>query len=160
MSKAKVVANLNIEEPSFQPVEVFERADEKFRREYAEAGADWAYFIVMFLRGRRRLDIQPAEVVQTHLFLRSSDAERRALLLVCETDNEIHPSPEDARRLREKDNWLDEYLSGRNLGHADWVNQIQNIPARVRERENYDRNLFPRVYKQPRLFSFLFEGKR
>jgi hypothetical protein len=137
-------------------VEVFERAEDRERREYSENGCDWAYFVVRVLQGRRRLEIQPSEIISTRLYARADGLEKRALEMICATDNEMTPSPEDKRRLLERDHWLDEYLSGRNIGHADLVNQIQNIPAKVAERERFDRTYFKKVYKQPRLFSFLW----
>jgi hypothetical protein len=110
----------------------------------------------MFLRGRRRLDIQPAEIVTTRLYQRSSEAERRAILMVCETEHEIQPPPEDERELRSRDAWLMDFVDGRNLGHADRVAQITAIPVHVAERQKFDRTYFKTMYKSPRLFSFLW----
>ena len=137
--------------------DVFESAEEKFRREYAEVGADWSYFIVQFLRGRRRLDIQPAEIVKTQIFLRADDAERRALEFVCEVDHPTRPSPDDELKLRIRDQFLIDYVDGLTLGHADLVAEIKSIPYRVAAREQSDRALFAKVYESPRLFTWIWE---
>jgi hypothetical protein len=124
---------------------------------WALAGCDWAYFLAEFLRGRRRLDIQPAEIVKTQLYQRSSEAEQRALCLVCETGKEINPLREDERRLRIRDQFLMNYVDGHNLGHADLVKELTSIPAKVAERDHFDRAMFARVYDSPRLFDWIWE---
>src|SRR6266568_2281205 len=133
-------------EQSVEMPEVFERAEDRERREYAAVGADWAYFLVQYLRGRRRLEISSEEIVETQIYIRSSDAERRALLFVCESENEIKPSSDDKFRLQILDQFLLDYLEGRTLGHADWVAQIRSIPLRVAERQQFDRQLFPKTF--------------
>jgi hypothetical protein len=132
---------------------------EVFRMQWASSGADWGYFFIEFLRGRRRLDVQPEEIKHTQLWLRSDDLEKRALEMVCATEHELHPNPEDERILRSRDSFLMDFIDGRNLGHADLVTQVMSIPARVAERERFDRNTFPTVYESPRLFGWIFEGK-
>ena len=143
-------------EPSFQPIEVFESADDKFRREYAEVGADWAYFLCQFLRGTRRLEISSEEIVETHLYRRSDDIEKRALFFVCESENEIKPSSDDKFKLQVLDQFLFDYLEGRTLGHADWVAQIRSIPFKVAERQRFDADLFPKTFPSPKLFSWIW----
>src|ERR1700730_3258699 len=146
--KAKVVANQNIE-PSVELHEVFENAEDRTRRIWAENGCDYAYFVVRFLQGRRRLEIQPSEIVKTQLYARSDVFEKRALEMVCATEREIPPSPEDERRLRTQDQFLVDYIEGRNLGHADLVNQLRSIPTKVAERERFDRTTFAKVWESP-----------
>ena|ERR1700680_2097925 len=150
------VENQNIE-PSFQPVEVFETVEDRTRREWAASGADWAYFIVRFLQEGRRLDIQPSEIVKTQLYGRSDDFEKHALDMVCATDHEIKPSPEDERRLRTRDNFLMDYVDRKTLGHMDLVKQLASIPAKVAERQRFDATLFSKVWESPRLFSWLWK---
>src|SRR6266568_3073732 len=133
-------------EQSVEMPEVFERAEDRERREYAAVGADWAYFIVEYLRGRRRLEISSEEMVETQIYIRSSDAERRALRFVCESENEIKPSSDDKFRLQILDQFLFDYLEGRTLGHADLVAQIKSIPFAVAERQQFDRQLFPKTF--------------
>ena len=140
--------------------DVFESAEEKFRREYAEVGADWAYFLVQFLRGKRRADIQPEEIVETQLYLRATEAERRALEFVCQVDHPLHPSPDDRLKLRIRDQFLSDFVDGLTLGHADLVAEIEAIPYKVAAREQSDRALFANVYEQPRLFAWVWERGR
>ena len=154
---SKAVAQATQIEPSFQPFEAYENADDRARREYAEIGADWAYFIVEYLRGRRRLDISTEEIVETQLYLRSNDVEKRALLFVCDSPNEIKPSSDDKFRLQILDQFLLDYVESKTLDHSDLVHQIKSIPARVAERQRFDRQLFTKTYESPRLFSWLFE---
>lgn len=127
------------------------------RKTWNTPGCDWAYFIVQFLRGHRRLEIQASEITETQLYLRSDEIERHALRLVCESEYPRTPSAEDARRLIERDQFLTAYLEGRILGHANWVTEIRLIPARVAERQQFDRKTFQTVYASPRLFGLLWE---
>jgi len=147
-------------EQSVEMPEVFERAEDRERREYASVGADWAYFIVAFLRGRRRLEISRDEIVETQLYLRSNDVEKRALLFVCDSPNEIKPSSDDKFRLQILDQFLLDYVESKTLGHSDLVHQIKSIPARVAERQRFDRQLFPKTFPSPKLFSWVFGERR
>ena len=142
--------------PSNTKPEALESPTEKFRREYAEVGADWAYFLVQFLRGKRRAEIQPEEIKQTQIYLRANDAERRALDFVCQVDHLLHPSPEDKLKLRIRDQFLCGYVDGLTLGHADLVAEIKSIPFQIAKRAKADRALFANVYEQPRLFGWIF----
>jgi hypothetical protein len=146
-------------EASASGPEVFENADDKFRRQYAELGADFAYFIAQFLRGRRRLEIQPEEILKTQLYLRANDAERRGLNFICEVDHPMRPSPDDELKLRVRDQFLIDYVDGLILGHADLVAEIRSIPLRVAAREQADRSLFAKVYESPRLFEWIWKAR-
>ena len=148
-------------EPSTEIVETFETVEDKTRREYASAGADYAYFIVQFLQGRRRLEIQPSEIVKTQTYARSDEIEKKALRIICESDHEIPPSPEDELKLRTRDQLLLSYVEGRNLGHADSVQQLTSIPQKVAERQYFDSALFGgRVYTSPVIFRWVWRGNR
>src|SRR5712691_9052126 len=139
------------------------QAQNQERREWAEAGGDWAFFLVQFLRGQRRLPVQASEIVETQLYLRSSEAERKALLLVCDAEHShpIYIEPEQKRELADRDGWLLNFVSGSNLGHADRVAQIVAIPAAVAAREKFDRDLFPQAhYPITKIFSWVFEKAR
>ena len=153
---SKAVAQATQIEPITHLVEMFEHPDDKARREYADVGADWAYFLVQYLRGTRRLEISSEEIVETQIYIRSSDAERRALLFVCESENEIKPSSDDKFKLQVLDQFLFDYLEGRTLGHADLVAQIRSIPFKLAERQRFDRQLFAKTYESPRLFSWIW----
>lgn len=146
-------------EPSAEIHEIFELTSDRERRIWAESGCDYVYFVVRFLQGKRRLEIQPEEIVLTKLYRRSDDLERRALRMVCDSGCVQVPSPEDSRRLREMDNWLYEYLEHRNIGHADKVKMLQSIPAHVMERQRFDSTYFATLYTSPKLFGFLWEAR-
>jgi len=159
--KMTALKTKDIEEPSAEMVlPDFVTPAEALRKKWAELGCDSAYFVVEFLRGRRRLEIQPEEITHTQLYQRANDAERRALDLVCESDKESHPSPEAERRLRSRDAFLMDFIDGRNLGHADLVKQILSIPAHVAEREKFDRTYFRTMYTSPKLFGWIWEEKQ
>jgi hypothetical protein len=144
-------------EPTTSMPEAFESPTDKARREFAEMGADATYFVARFLQGKRRVDIQPEEILKTQLYLRANDAERRALVFVCEVDYPTKPSPDDALKLRIRDQFLLDYVDGLTLGHADWVAEIESIPLRVAAREQADRSLFPTVWESPKLFQWIWE---
>src|SRR5713226_3206912 len=124
------------------------QAQNQERREFAEAGGDWAFFLVQLLRGQRRLPIQQSEIKETQLYLRSSEAERKALLLVCDAEpsHPIYIEPEQKRELADRDNWLMLFSDDKNLGHADRVAQINAIPSAVAAREKWDRDMFPQAH--------------
>jgi hypothetical protein len=138
------------------------QAQNQERREFAEAGCDWAFFLIQFLRGMRRLPIQASEIVETQLYKHASEAERKALLLVCDADPEqpLYIEPESKRVLADRDAWLMLFVSGSNLGHADRVAQIRAIPSAVAAREKFDCDLFPQAhYPITTLFSWVFEQR-
>jgi hypothetical protein len=116
-AKTTAVENKNIAEPSVEmSLPDFVTPEDVFRKQWASSGADWAYFILQFLRGRRRLEIQPKEIAETQLYLRSSEQERRALAFVCATDEEVSPSPEDTRALRTRDQFVMDLVMEQILG--------------------------------------------
>jgi hypothetical protein len=161
MSKVKTLENQKIEEPSAEMVlPDFVTPAEAQRKKWAEFGCDSAYFVLEFLRGRRRLEIQPEEIAQTQLYLRSSELERRALDLVCESENKSHPSPVDERELQTRDTFLMDFIDGRNVGHTKWVSDIQDIPAKVAERKRFDRAYFRTVYTSRKLFGWIWGHKQ
>jgi hypothetical protein len=133
------------------------------RREFAEAGGDWAYFLIQFLRGQRRLPIQQSEIVETQLYLRSSSAEQQALKMVCDEEPRrlLYIEPEQKRALADRDAWLMLFADGKNLGHADRVRAIAEIPVLVAAREKCDCDMFPQAhYPIATLFSWVFEKAR
>src|SRR5579872_4223347 len=106
MSK-KIIESPNMEEQLFLPVEEFETADEKFRRRWAESGADWAWQICKFLQGRRINEVSLSEVEQTMTFARSDEREKAALRYVASDAAQLRPLSEDDRqRLAERDDFL------------------------------------------------------
>jgi hypothetical protein len=138
------------------------QAQDRERREWAESGADFAFFLVQFLRGQRRMPIQQNEIVETHLYLRSSPAEQLALKMVCDEEPRrlLYIEPESKRELRERDNFLARYADGHPLERSDWVAQIREIPRLIAAREKADRDLFPQAhYPITKIFSWLFEEK-
>jgi hypothetical protein len=152
-----MIAKTNTSEPSAEIVEAFETVEDRTRREWSSAGCDYAYFVVLFLQGKRRLEVQPSEIVKTQLYFRSDDFEKHALEMVCATDREMQPSLDDERQLRTRDNFLCDYADRKTLGHADLVAQITSIPYKVAERQQFDIAMFPRTYSSPTLFSWLWE---
>jgi len=154
---SKTIAQATQIEPSFQPVEVFENASDRERREYAQAGCDYAYFVVRFLQGHRRLEIQPSEIVKTQLYKRADDFEKHALEMVCATELEIPPSPDDELKLRLRDQFLCDFADRKTLGHANDVAEIKLIPAKVAERRRFDTAMFPKVWESPVLFAWVWK---
>jgi hypothetical protein len=148
-----------VSEPSMTPIEAFEPESERELREWYEAGASWSYFLVEFLRGNRGLEIQPGEITGTQLYKKSPDAERKALEFVCATDVEQPPSPADEQYLRERDQFLADFVVGRIIGHSDLVAQIASIPRLVAERETFDQKMFPRTFRSPRLFQWIWGSR-
>ena len=147
-------------EPITTTPEVVESIEDRTRRVWSESGADYAYFVVRFLQGRRKLPIQPSEIVKTQLYRMSDEIERKALRLVCEVSHEIPPSPEDERHLQVIDQFLIDHLAGRTLGHADVLNQLKLIPVRVAERKRFDATLFATVWESPKgMFSWLWRAR-
>jgi hypothetical protein len=136
------------------------QAQNQERREFAEAGGDWAFFLVQFLRGQRRLPIQQSEIKETQLYLRSNAAEQRALEMICDEPEVPYIDPENKRALTDRDGWLMLLADGKNLGHADRVAQVMQIPAAVAAREKGDRDLFPQAhYPITPLFQWVFEQR-
>jgi len=130
---------------------------EQFRKAWAEHGCDPAYFILKFLQGRRQADIRVEEIADTLFYARCDDREKMALLLVCAESSEPKQFlVRDTDQLKERDIWLDTYLAGKNLGHADLVDQLNCIPAQVEERQRFDRFYFSKVYESPNLFSWIW----
>jgi len=139
------------------------QAQDAERREFARAGGDWAFFLVQFLRGQRRLPIQQSEIKETQLYLRSNAAEQRALEMVCDAEPKqpLYIEPESKRALADRDGWLMLFSDDKNLGHADRVAQIRAIPAAVAAREKFDCDLFPKAhYPITRLFDWIFTKVR
>ena len=139
------------------------QAQNQERREWAESGADFAFFLVQFLRGQRRLPVQQSEIKETQLYLRSSAAEQRALEMVCDAEpsHPIYLEPEQKRELADHDAWLMLFADGQNLGHADRVAQIMQIPSAVAAREKWDRDMFPQAhYPIQKLFGWVWEKVR
>jgi hypothetical protein len=138
------------------------QAQDEERRSWAENGCDFAFFLVQFLRGQRRLPIQLSEIKQTHTYLRSNAAERQALEMVCdpETTHQIYIDPESKRALTDRDNFLMRYADSHPLERSDWVAQITQIPVLVAAREKGDRDMLPQAnYPITKIFSWLFEEK-
>jgi hypothetical protein len=133
------------------------------RQIWASCGADWAYFLIQFLRGQRRLPVQQSEIKETQLYLRSSEAEQKALLLVCDEEPRrlLYIEPEQKSALADRDNWLMLLVDGKNLGHADRVRQIAEIPQLIAAREKADRDMFPTAhYPIATLFTWIWAKVR
>jgi hypothetical protein len=138
------------------------QAQDEERREWASCGADYAHFLVQFLRGTRRLPIQQSEIVETQLYLRSNAAEQQALKMVCDEEPRrlLYIEPEQKRALADRDGFLARYADGHPLERSDWVAQIREIPVLVEAREKGDRQMFPQAhYPITKIFSWLFEEK-
>ena len=147
-------------EASFTPVEVFESAETKSRREWAEAGGDWAWQVLKFLQGRRQNEISLSEILTTQTYMRSTQREKDALRFVATQAEQKHPiTGEDRRRLKERDDFLMKFVAGESLGRGDWVSEIQNIPATVPRAQEVDASLFQKTYRAPKLFSYLWERR-
>jgi len=141
---------------SLMPLSILD--GEQFRKAWAEHGCDWAYFVLKFLQGRRQADIRVDEIAETLFYARCDDIEKRALLLVCAESSEPKQLlVSNTDELKERDIWLHTYLAGKNIGHADLVEQLNLIPAQVEERQHFDRTYFSRVYESPKLFAWLWE---
>jgi hypothetical protein len=138
------------------------QAQNREREIWASCGADWAYFLMQFLRGQRRLPIQLREIKQTHTYLRSSPDERQALEMVCDPEptHPIYIEPESKRSLTNRDNFLMRYADSSTLERSDWVAQITQIPVLVAAREKGDQEMFPQAhYPITTLFSWVFEQR-
>src|ERR1700730_15869551 len=114
------VENPNIEEPSFQPVEVFETVESKTRREWAENSGDWSWQILKWLQGTRKNEISLAEVEGTKTYARCSELEKTALRFVASQAEQRHPPSYDDRiRLTERDFFLMKFVAGETFGHSE-----------------------------------------
>ena len=140
------------------------QAQNQERREWAEAGGDWAFQILAFLRGSRRLEITLGELKATQTYGRSTEQEKRALEFVTgqtEEHPEIYVDGEDRRKLRERDDFLVRFANGEPLLRSDWASDLHHIPAAVAAREKFDRDLFPKAhYPITRLFDWIFTKVR
>ena len=85
------VETQKVEEPSFQPIEVFERAEDRMRREWAENSGDWAWQVLHFLQGRRTNEIALSEVEGLKTFARSNAIEQASLRWVSAQAEQRHP---------------------------------------------------------------------
>jgi len=134
---------------------------EDFRRAWAEHGCDWAYFVLKLLQGRRTSDIRVEEITETLFYARCNDVEKMALLLVCADSSEPKQLlASDTDEFKEHDIWLDNYLNGKNLGHADMVTQLYSIPVAVADRQRFDRQYFSVQYESPKLFGWVWERRQ
>jgi hypothetical protein len=134
------------------------------RREFAEAGGDWAFQILTFLRSSRRLEITLGELKATQTYAQSTEQEKRALEFVTgqtEEHPEIYVDGEDRRKLRERDDFLVRFANGEPLLRSDWASDLHHIPVRVASREKGDRDMFPTAhYPITPLFQWVFEKAR
>ena len=138
----------------------FELTVDRLRREWAETGADYAWQILKFLQGRRLNEISLAEVERTKTYERSAELEKSALRFVASQSERRYPlNDEDRRRLRERDNFLMEYVDGSALGYRDWVNEIGNVPRAVAHAQAVDASLFPVTFPSTRLFDWIWEAR-
>jgi hypothetical protein len=145
-----------VPEPIVLPVEEFEPRSERERREFVGTGGDIAFFILTFLRGRRRHDITMQEIETTRLYERSNEAERLALRVVCAESPLTDSSAHDASQLRSRDAALIDFAEGRHI-RGDWAAQLRGIPALLRERQEFDRATFRKQYLPPEgLFDWIF----
>jgi len=133
--------------------EVFERAEDRERREWAENSGDYAFGVLRFLQGRRQNEISLAEVLTTQTYMRSTQREKDALRFVAAQSEQRHlVSDEDRRRLIERDSFLIKFVAGEHLGHQDWVTELQAIPAGVARAQAVDAAMFQTTYRAPILF--------
>jgi hypothetical protein len=140
--------------------EVFETPGEQFRREWAEHSGDWSFQVLKFLQGRRVNEVNASEIITTQTYARSLQPEKDALRWVAEQAEQLRPlSAEDRRRLIERDDFLMRWVDGKTLGHADWVSEIQNIPAAVRRAQEVDAALFRNAYPSVRLFGWIWKTR-
>jgi hypothetical protein len=154
IERKSAVAETLIEATISMP-EVFESAGDKFHREWAEHSGDWSFQILKFLQGRRVNEVNAAEIITTQTYARSLQPEKEALRWVAEQAEQLRPlSEEDRRRLIERDAFLLNWVDGKTLGHADWVAEIQNIPAAVRRAQDVDAALFPNTFPSRHLFGW------
>jgi hypothetical protein len=138
----------------------FESRDDRERRLWTEAGADVAFFLLEFLKGTRRRDIQLSEIETTRLYKQSSEAEKRALRYVAAQLEPFEPTPTETAELDGRDNTLLCYARGEKISGA-WVRQITEIPTRLRERDEFDRRMFSKQYSRPEgLFDWIFARNR
>jgi hypothetical protein len=156
--------NQRLDETKVEPVtsmpEVFENAGDKCRREWAEHSGDWSFQILKFLQGRRVNEVNASEIIKTQTYARSLQPEKDALRWVAEQAEQIRPlSAEDRRRLIERDDFLMRWVDGKTLGHADWVSEIQNIPAAVRRAQEVDAALFRNSFPSPNLFGWIWKNR-
>src|SRR5882757_1158330 len=104
------------ENQTFQPVEV-ETADEKLRREWADKSGDWAWQVLKFLQGHRKIEISLTEIVTPHTDARSTQREKDSLRFVAaQAEQYRSPSDENRRRLIERDDFLMKFVAGETLG--------------------------------------------
>lgn len=135
-----------------------ESAGDKFRREWAEAGADYSWQVLKFLQGRRVNEISATEIERTQTFARADEIEKNSLRFVASQAEQRNPySHEDRRRLLERDDFLMLYVNGKSLGHSDWVRELQSIPFAVRRAQEVDAALFPNTYPSVRLFGWIWD---
>jgi hypothetical protein len=138
-------------------VEAFETAEDRTRRLWAENGGDWAWQVLKFLQGRRKNEISLAEALTTQTYARSTQRERDALRFVAaQGELKYPPSDEDRRRLTERDDFLMRWVEGQTLGHQNWVNEIQGIPAAVQRAQAVDAALFHKTFKSLILFRWVW----
>ena len=142
-------------------VEHFESPTDKFRREWAENGADYSWQVLKFLQGRRINEVSLAEIERTKTFARATELEKSSLRFVASQAEQRNPfSYDDLIRLRERDDFLMRFTENKTLGHMDWISEIQNIPAAVRRAKEIDANLFRNSYPSPpSLFDWIWKPK-
>jgi hypothetical protein len=147
-------------EPTTSMPEEFESPTDKFRRGWAENGADWSWQVLKFLQGRRINEISLTEIEQTKTFARATELEKSSLRFVASQAEQRNPlSYDDRIRLRERDDFLMRFVENKTLGHMDWISEIMNIPAAVQRAQEVDARLFPNTFTAPELFSWVWRPK-
>ena len=140
-----------------EPVETFENAGDKGRRQWASASGDWAFLgILKFLQGDRRVEVQPAEILTTKIYNASYPREKDSLRFVAEQSETSKVTPADDAVLRERDDFLIAYAEKRMLGHMDWVKELAEVPEAVERAQAVDQGLFRTNFKQPRLWLWIW----
>jgi hypothetical protein len=134
----------------------FESRDDRERRLWTEAGADVAFFILQFLKGNRKRDVQLSEIETTRLYKQSGEAEKRALRYVAGQVELFAPNPKETAELEARNSTLLCYARGETISGA-WARQISEIPARLAERDAFDAKMFTRQYRRPEgLFDWIW----
>ena len=151
---------MNVEHPSHELAEVFEPQQDKTRRLWAEHSGDYAFGVLRWLQGPRAMEVSLAEILTTKVYARSNQRERDALRFVSEQTIQASPlTPADARVLVDRDTFLMEYADNRQVGHADWILELEIVRIGIADAQKFDAAMFPKTFSQPKLFGWVF-GRR
>ena len=138
------------EEPTF---ENFTNREEREYRKIKTTGADIAFFVLDLLKRGLRQEPSLSDIAKTQLWSRSSEAERRALLVACSDSPATELSEAETNKLRRNDQMLADFID-RRLVNRDFQNRVLSIPTRLEERRRFDEKVFPfaALYASPKIF--------